>query len=94
MKKLVQKLPARPHALLNRCRVPPLKADPTLSSRYGGEKGRKARMRILNRRFLRKLVPRVLRTYSPWYTPHDIGMPERMKVLAQRFDKEAVSRTT
>jgi uncharacterized protein len=71
-----------------------LDSDPTTLSKYGGEAGRKARVRKLNGRLLRKVLPRVFRTYSPWYTPHDIAMPEKMKELAARYDREAVSLTT
>jgi uncharacterized protein len=76
---------------MNRATRVMLESDPTTLSRYGGDAESKARMRKLNARFLRRFVPRVLRTYSPWYTPHDIAMPEGMKALAERYDREAAS---
>jgi predicted metal-dependent hydrolase len=56
-----------------------------IAAKYGGASGRAARMRVLRRQFLGDLLPRVARTYSPWYTPHAIEMPARMSELAARI---------
>jgi hypothetical protein len=33
----------------------------------------------------RGLRPKILATYTPWYTPHRIAMPPAAKALADRF---------
>jgi len=39
----------------------------------------------------RKVLPSVLRTYLPGYTPHDIPFTDRMPALQERYDRRAVS---
>jgi uncharacterized protein len=62
-----------------------------IAATYGGDDGRAARERVLTRRFVRELLPRVVRTYGPRYTPHDIAMPPKMEALASRFTELAIS---
>ena len=70
-----------------------LASDPRVASEFGGAEGRKKRAPRLRRLFLNKLLPWVLRTYSPSYTPHRIPMPEAMKEVAERFTRAAISVT-
>ena len=70
-----------------------LAADPTLMERYGGEAAHRRRMRRLNGILVNHLLPKVIRTYAPWYTPHRIEMPAEARAHAARYAAEAV-RTT
>jgi uncharacterized protein len=38
---------------------------------------------------LRRLVPRVLATYLPWYTPHAIELPDEARVFAEHYTQLA-----
>lgn len=67
-----------------------LDADPRVLHHYGGRAGRRARQRGQLRMALRHLLPKVLWTYSPRYTPHRIEMPERIKELARHYSERAV----
>lgn len=59
-------------------------------SRFGGPAGRRARLRAQSWRALRGLVPKVLATYTPWYTPERIAFTDEMKAYAERFTAAAV----
>ena len=65
-------------------------ADPTLVARYGGPAARRRRGWQQLRMFARSLLPKVLPTYLPGYTPHDIVMPEGMQALQDRYDAMAI----
>jgi predicted metal-dependent hydrolase len=67
-----------------------LAADPRTATVFGGDAGRKAREPRLRAR-LSKLIPRVLKTYTPWYTPRDIALPPDVTALAERYSAEALS---
>jgi uncharacterized protein len=43
---------------------------------------------------LRGLVPKLLATYSPWYTPRDVEVPPDVLALAARYDQTAARRGT
>lgn len=60
---------------MNRTMEALLAADPRTEAEFGGRAGRKAREPRLFKLLARKLLPRVLRTYSPLYSPRDIAMP-------------------
>ena len=67
-----------------------LAADPEGFRRtYGGRRAAWARLWPLVRRSLRTLVPRILATYLPWYTPHAIPMPEAARALAEHYTEVA-----
>ncbi|MEZ4426797.1 MAG: metal-dependent hydrolase [Nannocystaceae bacterium] len=68
-----------------------LDADPRWPSGYDGEAGRKRRRRGLTRRLVFGLLPKLLPTYAPWYTPRKIAFDEEMQALARRFSREAKS---
>jgi hypothetical protein len=42
----------------------------------------------------RLLLPKVLATYLPWYTPHRIEMPPRVRELAERYTELAAGAST
>lgn len=67
-----------------------LAADPRTLSIYGGAAGRRAREPRLQEILFRKLLPKVIGTWSPWYTPHDIAMPEAIRELAIRYTESAI----
>ena len=54
-------------------------------AKYGGRAEARARMRTLQRQQLTGLLPKVLATYLPWYTPHKIEMPPAAKALADHY---------
>ena len=68
-----------------------LDADEEALPKYGGRAGRRARLREQRAMAARHLLPKVLWTYSPWYTPHKIELPEGMKALASHYSERAVS---
>ena len=53
--------------------------------RYGGPLGAWVRTRRMRRERVRTLLPKVLATYLPWYTPHAIEMPAEAMALAARY---------
>jgi hypothetical protein len=65
-----------------------LHSDEEALPKYSGTRTRIRKQRAMS---IRLLLPRVLWTYSPWYTPHKIGMPEGMKALARHYSEMAVS---
>ncbi len=68
-----------------------LNADAEALTKYGGRVGRRARLRKQLAMLARHLLPKVLWTYSPWYTPHKIELPKGMKALARHYSERAVS---
>ncbi len=58
-------------------------------AKHGGLGRALARLRPLVWLVLRKLYPKILATYLPWYTPHRIAMPATVKALAARYSAEA-----
>ncbi len=59
--------------------------------KYGGRREAWARVGPFLGRVARKLLPKVLATYMPWYTPHAIPLPEGAKELAARYSEMALS---
>ncbi|MEO1934571.1 MAG: hypothetical protein ABGX04_07295 [Myxococcales bacterium] len=49
-----------------------LEADPSAVERCGGKEGLRARRKALGPDLRKIFLPKLLKTYSPWYTPHDI----------------------
>jgi predicted metal-dependent hydrolase len=61
-------------------------ADPAaFREKYGGRAEARARLRTLRRQQLTMLLPKVLSTYLPWYSPHKIEMPAAAQALADRY---------
>ncbi|APR83416.1 Hypothetical protein A7982_08765 [Minicystis rosea] len=67
-----------------------LEAHPDVIARHGGEPAQKARLARLRSTLVKRLLPKVLFTYSPWYTPHAIEMPEEARSLAQHYSEMAL----
>ena len=57
--------------------------------RHGGQAGRKQRDRMRGRDAFRNLLPKVLKTYHPGYTPHDIAFTPGMQALASAYSERA-----
>ena len=68
-----------------------LEADPDSVAKYGGLEGRRPRRRVQARQARKKLLPNVLRTYLPGYTPHDIPFTPMMREVAQQYTQMAKS---
>jgi len=68
-----------------------LEADPEAFERYGGRAGRRARGRAQLRRTLRGLLPKVLGTSLPWYTPARIPFTAEMRSIADQYSERAQS---
>jgi predicted metal-dependent hydrolase len=66
-----------------------LDSDGRALAEYGGAEGRKARRHELWQRAYRGLLPKLLRTYSPRYTPHEIAFTEEMRDIAKMFSATA-----
>jgi predicted metal-dependent hydrolase len=67
-----------------------LEADPRVESEFGGVQGRKQRTRAQLGAMRKHLLPKVLWTCMPWYTPHDIEMTDELKAIASAFSQRAV----
>lgn len=67
-----------------------LAADGRALADYGGMEGRRARLRVAGKRARANALPRIFKTYSPRYTPHDIEMTEEMRALAGAYSGMAV----
>jgi predicted metal-dependent hydrolase len=67
-----------------------LDADPRALAEYGGVAGRRRRERVAVKRTLRTLLPRLVKSYSPWYTPHAIPFTPEMTEMAREFSELAV----
>jgi predicted metal-dependent hydrolase len=70
-----------------------LESDPRALADYGGVAGRRERERIEAQRARRTVLPRLLRTYAPWYTPHAIPFTDEMKAMAQMYSEIATRRS-
>ncbi len=53
--------------------------------KYGGPAAARVRTRTLRRQMATRLLPKVLGTYLPWYSPHAIAMPAAAQVLADQY---------
>jgi len=60
-------------------------------ARYGGARRAWARLRPLIGLLARRLLPRILATYLPWYTPHRIPTPEGVRLLLEKYTAPAAS---
>jgi hypothetical protein len=54
-------------------------------TKYGGRAEAWARTRPQLLQMAKLFVPKVLATYLPWYTPHDIEMSDAAKALANHY---------
>lgn len=68
-----------------------LEADPAAVERAGGAAGREQRKRRDLPELRRGLLPKLLRTYSPRYRPHDIPFEPDLEVMAAELSGQAVS---
>jgi uncharacterized protein len=69
-----------------------LGADPVaFRAKYGGARAAWTRLRPLLWLEVRRLFPRLLATYLPWYTPHRIALPERARELSEHYAEAARS---
>lgn len=64
-------------------------ADPETLARCGGAVGRRRRLRRQLRRSVRGLLPLVLTTYMPWYSPARIEFTAEMRALADSYSQRA-----
>lgn len=67
-----------------------LQSSPETLEKYGGRDGLRKRRRADAASSL-KLLPKVLRTYLPWYTPHDIAMTKQMHEAAVQQTERAIT---
>jgi len=65
-------------------------ADPDAMARNGGKAGLKERNRMRGAVARRGLLPKILRTYRPGYTPHAIEFTAEMTELARAYTARAV----
>jgi hypothetical protein len=69
-----------------------LEADPEAVERCGGEAGHRARSRQAWPEVKKLFLPKLLTTYSPRYTPHDIPFGSELEEMATEFS--SMARTT
>ena len=67
-----------------------LEADPETVARHGGREAQKRRIREQLSLMRQHLLPKLLRTYLPSYTPHDIEFSEEMAELAEAYSARAL----
>jgi hypothetical protein len=68
-----------------------LEADPEAIERCGGVANLQARRRASRPELLRRFLPKLLRTYSPRYTPHDIPFEPELVAMATELTAAARS---
>ncbi len=64
--------------------------DPRMETEFGGAEGSKRRNKVRGDRARKYVLPKVLKTFLPWYTPHDIVLTEDMKQLATGYSTMAL----
>ena len=64
--------------------------DERMETEYGGIEASKARRRAQLEPMRKHLLPKLLRTYLPSYTPHDIEMTRELKLMAKHYSRMAV----
>ncbi len=69
-----------------------LEADPSAIERCGGRANLEAKRREAGRDARKLILPKILKTYSPWYTPHDIPFEAELEAMATEFS--AMARST
>jgi len=67
-----------------------LESDERALRDYGGIAGRNERRRVRAREARKMVLPRLLRTYLPWYSPHDIAFTDEMREIAAMYSEMAV----
>ncbi len=68
-----------------------LEADPDAVERCGGAEGKKARQRAEWPQIRKLFLPKLLKTYSPRYTPHDIPFEHDLEMMAGELNEAARS---
>jgi predicted metal-dependent hydrolase len=69
-----------------------IEADPAAIERCGGKEGLRARRRKAGPELRKLFLPKLLKTYSPRYTPHDIPFDTELERMAAQFS--AMARST
>ncbi len=54
-------------------------------AKYGGRARARERTRTLRRQKLTRLIPKIVATHFPWYSPHAIPMPAAAEALAAHY---------
>jgi len=67
-----------------------MRTDPRTAEDLGDAVAIEARRKMRSRAALRQLLPKILKTYMPWYTPHNIPVTDGMKALSARYTDMAV----
>ncbi|MEZ4379846.1 MAG: metal-dependent hydrolase [Nannocystaceae bacterium] len=68
-----------------------LRVDRERVAALGGARGRRRRLRRQLARVARRLAPKVLRTYMPWYSPRKIDFTPEMAEVAAHYTAKAAS---
>ena len=68
-----------------------LEADPEAVERCGGRAALAAKRKKAAADAKKFLLPKILKTYSPWYTPHDIPFEAELEEMATAFTSMARS---
>lgn len=64
-------------------------ALPEVIEAHGGRRAHRVRMMRLQRRLFGVLLPRMIRSHTPWYTPHDLAVPPVLEALSARYSAQA-----
>jgi len=68
-----------------------IEADPDAIERCGGQEGMRERRRLARPDLRKNFLPKLLKTYSPRYTPHDIPFEAELQEMATHFSEVARS---
>lgn len=68
-----------------------IEADPAAIERCGGKEGMRERRRQAGPDLRKHFLPKLLKTYSPRYTPHDIPFEAELEEMATQFSSIARS---
>jgi len=68
-----------------------LRTDHQCIERHGGAPGRRRRLWRQTSRLVRTFLPKILRSYSPWYSPKKIVFTPEMEAMARDFTARARS---
>lgn len=56
---------------------------------YGGKKGKRSRM-LKTVKEQKGIVPYILKTYNPFYTPHNLVIPPAIQAMTKTYTEKAV----
>ncbi len=66
-----------------------IERSPREMAAHGGQRGHRRRVRRLNQRLVFQILPLMLRSHLPGYSPHRLVVPASLEALATRYTESA-----